>query len=65
MEGRLTRDQLQEKDAIIRSIEAYITKIGSSYSNWVVGVTHSHKLAQGVTRVLELDNGSLVSDRRL
>ena len=31
----------------------------------IVGVTHSHKLAQGVTRVLELDNGSLVSDRRL
>ena len=31
----------------------------------IVSVTHSHKLAPGVTRVLELDNGNLVSDRRL
>ncbi len=41
MESRLTKAQDQEKAAIIRTIDEYITKIGSSYSSWYVGITHS------------------------
>ena len=41
MERRLTKAERQEKATIIRSIETHITDIGSSYSNWYVGVTHS------------------------
>lgn len=31
----------------------------------IIAVTHSHDLAPGVTRVLTLDNGSLVEDKRI
>ena len=41
MKSRLTKATLEEKASVIRNIEEHITDIGSSYSNWYVGITHS------------------------